>query len=71
MFAPQQRQQQNTLYVVGHGDSGQFEECRRIVDILHHFGDVAADTAGRRITNGVRNDSSYMKRLSNQPCSPM
>lgn len=39
--ALQQRQQREILHIVGHGDSGQFEECRRIVDILHHFGDAA------------------------------
>ena len=26
---------------------------------------------GKRTSKGVRKDSSYMKRLSNQPCSPI
>ena len=26
--------------------------------------------AGQRTRNGIRNESSYMNRLSNSPCSP-
>ena len=59
-------------------DGSQLKTCVEGLDIIASRIDpisvmspLWSNPFGRRMMSGVRMDSSYMKRLSNQPCSPM
>ncbi len=53
--------------------AGDVEEGLREVEVRDQvslFSEPLAITPGQRTSSGVRSDSSYIQRLSNQPCSP-
>jgi len=71
-LAPEQRCQAAALHIIGNGDPGDIEEGFGIVEVLYEVmvGGAWLDDPGQRTISGMRNDSSYIQRLSNQPWSP-